>query len=394
MTGEIAKQVLRRLRPVAVNLSLVVGSLGVALLVAEVAMRVLAPQQLILIRPDLWAPADTVGWLHRPNVSTHINTGERTVSVFTDSAGFRVGSGGGVTGESEILLLGDSFMEALQVEYDQSGSGLLEGLISEAIGSEVAVRNAAIGGWDPDQYLLRARSLLAQREYDLVITAIYLGNDVISARREYLPPRAPVERFHLRLPRGMSGTEITNALLRPINDFLEVRSHLFVALKNRLQTVRMEVGLAAVPFPAPFLTSEAESERWEITADLCADISRLAAQHQSEALFVLVPAEFQVDSTDLTRNVQGFDLDPSAIDLEQPNRELGERMAARGLLVLDALPAFRAAHREGRRLYGTVDHHFSPEGHELFATVVAPVATGLLLDRRRGTAEPPLPTSR
>lgn len=370
-----AKPLLKR---AAINLGLMAGSLLVAAAFAEAAIRLIAPQQLILIRPDLWQPADTVGWLHRPNISIEINTGERTVSVHTDDHGFRIGSGGAVVADREVLLLGDSFMEALQVEYEESGAGLLEARLSQAFGMPIAIRNAGVGGWDPDQYLLRASGLLAEGDFDLLIAALYLGNDVIPSDRGYLPPREPVERYRLRVPRGVSFREFTDAILRPLNDFLEVRSHLFVFSKNRLQTLRMRLGLAPLAFPPQFLKSQADAAMWEVTATVVTQIGDLAQAHGTPAMFVLIPAPFQVDSLDLNRYVVGFGIDPTTIDIDQPNRLLQSALAAKDFVVLDLVTDFRESHAAGERLFGNVDPHFSPAGNALFAELVAPTAIRLL----------------
>src|SRR5712691_3072264 len=64
------------------NVTLLAGSFVVALVLAEVLVRFAAPQQLVALRPDVWQPADSVGWRFRPNLNTTVNTGERTVHVF------------------------------------------------------------------------------------------------------------------------------------------------------------------------------------------------------------------------------------------------------------------------------------------------------------------------
>ena len=381
------------LRTLLVNLALIGVSTAMALLLAEAAIRVVAPQQLILIRPDVWEPADTVGWLHRPNVSTEINTGERTVRLFTDESGFRVGPDGPVRAEREVLLLGDSFMEALQVDYEDSGAGLLESQLAEALEEPVAVRNAGIGGWDPDQYLLRARALLPAADYDAVVVAVYLGNDVLERAREHVPPRQPVRRYELRIPRGLSRSDLVDAVVRPLNDLLEVRSHLFLFIKNRLQQLRMRTGLAALTFPPAFLTETADSQQWDVTAGLLERIDSLARSHGSPTLFVLIPAPFQIDRDDLMRYVQGYGIDPGGIDLEQPNRMLMNELEQRGLDAIDLLPSLRRAHEEGTRLYGSVDPHFTPEGNRLFAVRVMPEVLALLADAA-DTTEPGVSRSR
>src|SRR6266480_6773533 len=83
-----------RLRDSILNLLISGIALGVALGLAEWLVRRVAPQQLILLRPDVWQPADSLGWVNQPNVNTMINTGDRTVRLMTDRDGFRVGTAG------------------------------------------------------------------------------------------------------------------------------------------------------------------------------------------------------------------------------------------------------------------------------------------------------------
>src|SRR5690348_12662319 len=71
-------------RGALVNLLMVCASLGAAAGLAELLVRLVAPQQLIVRRPDIWEAVDTLGWVHRPDVNTTVNTGERAVHVYTD----------------------------------------------------------------------------------------------------------------------------------------------------------------------------------------------------------------------------------------------------------------------------------------------------------------------
>jgi hypothetical protein len=355
--------------------------LGVSLLfaagAAEVGVRVAAPQQLISLRPDLWQPADTVGWLRRPNISGEINTGERTVQLITDADGFRIGEHGRRTG-IPVLVLGDSFMEALQVSHEQSLAGLLESTVSRAIGQPVAMRNAGMGGWSPTQYLARARSVLPHEDYRLVITAIYVGNDAPEERRDYVAPREAAPRHSFRWPRALSKREFVEAALRPLNDALEVRSHLFMMLRNELEVVRMKTGTSPNAFPSEFLKSEANDPRWTIAADICAEISELARQHGAQSLFVLVPSDFQVDPAHFYEQVRGFGIDTATVDLDQPSRRFKEELTRRRLTVIDVLSDFRGRHEAGARLYGEVDKHLSPEGHQALADILSPVVVQML----------------
>lgn len=375
-----------RLRRTTTNVGLLGGSLGIAVLAAELLVRLVAPQQLILKRPDLWQPADTLGWIHQPNLNTTVNTGERTVQFRTDFGGNRVGRAGRRQGSPTLLLLGDSFMEALQVEYEESLAGLLEGRLPALLKGSLAVRNAAVGGWEPDQYLLHARRAITQEVFDLVLVSLFMENDVTTVRRERVPPRPPTVVHGLRSPRRLTWSEFVDAVFYPINDFLEVRSHLFTAVKTRLQTPLMRLRLTEAQFASVYLRSERESERWTITLEICRQIAEVARTHGVPTLFVLIPASYQVDTTIFRQYAEGFGLDPQQIDLDQPNRIMGERLHGTGIPVIDALPALRRAFAEGARPYGYVDRHFSAEGHEIIADLIQERVAALLKTGRQAGA--------
>lgn len=371
-----------RMRAGSAAIALACFSLVAALVAGELIVRVAAPQQLILIRPDLWRPADTLGWVQQANVDTRVNTGERTVRFLTDGHGFRVGHAHQSQAQRKILLLGDSYMAAMQVEYEQSVAGLIETDLSVALRTPVVVHNAGVGAWDVSHYLMQARRQLPKDEYDLVLVAVYLGNDLVRERNDYFPPRAPVRRAALRLPRALSSSEMVEAFARPVNDFLEQRSHLFILFKNTLQAVLMRMGLTARYIPEEIQRANAGLTAWEVSAAILGDIAALAEERAIPALFVLIPSNYQVDPGLLRADAEAMGFDVSTLDPEQPNRLLGERLKAQGLHVIDLLQALRDAHGQGLHLYGAVDPHFTPDGHRIMWETVKPDVLEILRDRR------------
>jgi hypothetical protein len=241
--------------------------------------------------------------------------------------------------------------------------------------------------------LLQARRLLGREQYDLVLVSVFMGNDVVSRRVERYPPGPPVDLplQPLRLPRHLTYGEFVNAVLYPINDFLKARSHLFVLLKKLAATLRMRAGLSADYFPDDLLRREASSPRWMVTAQILRDIRDLARAHNTPTLFALVPASFQVDTAAFHRALLGYKLDPAAVDVNQPERLLSDAMRAYGLDAIDVLPEFRRAAREGARLYGTVDPHLSPEGHDVLERLLEPAVTARLSHAARSVASVPRP---
>lgn len=353
-------------------------SFVLALVVGELAVRLVAPQQLIILRPDLWQPADTVGWTLRPGISTTVNTGERTVRVITDRDGFRVGEAGRREAPVRVLLIGDSFAEAIQVEHEQSFAHLMEAGLSRVLGQEVAVRNAGVSDWSPNNYLVRARQLLARDTFDLAVVTIFVGNDAVPQALDHFPPREPVARRSLRIPRSFAWREFVDAVLAPVNDGLEKRSQLFVLLKNQFAGLRMRLGVTADYLPTEFRRAEATSPRWAVTASVAARIEAEAERRGVPTLFVLIPERIQVYEEDFARYLKGFGIDSALVELDQPSRLLAETFAAESLRVLDALAPFRAAVGTSPKLFGTVDQHLSPAGHALLAELIVPAAASLV----------------
>jgi len=375
-----------RLRRVAVNVAALGGAIVVALLLAEAAVRIVAPQQLIIVRPDIWAPADSVGWVNKADVTTTINTGERTVHLYTDAQGMRVGASGRHDAPTRVLIIGDSFMEALQVEYEQSFAGLLEPGLTARLHRPVSVWDAGVDGWDPPQYLIRSRQLLNREHFDEVIVAIYLGNDIVKKRWDYLPPRTPEVKHGVRLPRSLHWGEFVDAVLYPVNDLLKRHSQLFNLLKNRLQTLRQRAGVTADYFPSELRTSEARAPRWAIAGQICSEIAQAAAARKVPALFLLIPSPFEVDSEDLRSFMKGFHIDPATVDVDQPTRLVEAALRGHALAVLPLLADFRQVHQSGVGLYGKVDRHLTPAGNRELERMVEPVAAQML-----GGPRPPQP---
>src|SRR5687768_17493591 len=180
----------------------------------------------------------------------------------TDAKGFRVGQNGGVVAPTRVLLLGDSFGAALQVQYEESLPGLLERRLPTVLGRRVAVHNTAVNGHSPSQYLIRARQELAREPYGLVLVMFFLGNDILEDRAEYYPPLQQTNVRNFRVPRHATWTEIVDAMLYPINDFLKQHSHLFVLAKNQARTVLMRMGLTYLHIPYEVLRANAADRRW------------------------------------------------------------------------------------------------------------------------------------
>ena len=111
------------------------------------------------------------------------------------------------------------------------------------------------------------------------------------------------------------------------------------------------------------MKARADGPEWTVTADILEELEQWASEASVPTLFVLIPAKYQVNEELFSAHAAAFGVDTAAVDLDQPNILLSRELRSRGMEVVDALPRFRQAHREGIVLYGSVDTHLSPEGH-------------------------------
>src|SRR6185503_6298606 len=104
-------------------------------------------------------------------------TGERSVRVLSDERGHRIGAARRPRPDRSVLAIGDSFVEALQVEAEQTMTALLAESLTRSSGRTVRVVNGAVGGWDANQYLIAAKRELDGAKYDLLLVFVFLEND-------------------------------------------------------------------------------------------------------------------------------------------------------------------------------------------------------------------------
>lgn len=133
----------------------------------------------------VWLPDDFLAYIHSAGnqFKHHFSEEERiTVSHQTNAFGFLNGPVTVQKGADtlRVLVLGDSFTEALQVPREKNYSGLLEQRLQEHAGREfrkVEVLNAGVSGYSPLNYYLSFKRELGRFKPDLVLVQIF-ANDV------------------------------------------------------------------------------------------------------------------------------------------------------------------------------------------------------------------------
>lgn len=163
-----------RRRRLAARALLAGFALLLALIVAECAVRILAPQPASWLAVYRRHPTLSTYTIQQ-NVDESVDTGETRWRCITDADGFRVSaSPPAKQAHGSVLCLGDSFTFAHGVDHEESFVGLLDANPS------VPFRfiNAGMLGYGPVQYLQILRLQLEQGLAPAqVLVAVFLGND-------------------------------------------------------------------------------------------------------------------------------------------------------------------------------------------------------------------------
>lgn len=359
------------------NLSLLIASTMLSLLLGEIFIRIALPQQLIRINDDIWIADTLLGWRPKPDVNTLVNTGDRTVRYVSDREGRRINPPPEETyppdPDLNLLALGDSFLHGFEVENRETIPQVLAGMLREKHGVKLKAVNGGVRGYNPGQYYLMAKDALKDEKYDLGIVFLWVGDDIYPGIDTTFAPHniATIHRFGI--PHSLNWSEFREKIFYPVNDFLERHSHLFLFLKIRSENLLAKIGLTAKTYPDVFYLGEANSSRWEDTAETCRFIYEEFARCGTPVFFVLLPTEFQVYQEIFYDYIEWFDIPLDSVDLEMPSRLLSAAFEKKGLKLVNSLPLLRQSAAGGAKLFCEIDIHLNRAGLYAVSELILPV---------------------
>jgi hypothetical protein len=329
---------------------LILISLSVPLLVLELALRTAGP----IVPGDYQTasftePSSAFGLENRPNGAGWKKTSEFATHVRVNSKGLR-----GPEAEYakppdtfRILILGDSFTFALQVDEEQTFVRQLgEDLQVANTDLHIETINAGADGWNTLNELAWLTAEGYRYNPDLVLLMYFVGND-------------PGENAD-----AVGEAEALDRLL-PTEDDVVRRTR--VALSETFATYNLfEYGVLA-KLTDPLMDAEpherpsrdradpGRKERgWEISAGLLERFHDFQVEREIDVMVVGIPTVELMSNPDRPAT---------------PLRDISQRA---GLPVIDLLDPFRDAPEEQReRLYFEKNRHWTGDGHDLAARVVA-----------------------
>jgi lysophospholipase L1-like esterase len=352
------------LRGLAVALSSLV-----ALLLAEMLVRWIAPRAVLLVDRGLYLDDPPRGYRLNPGFVGRItNRVEYSTEVRVNAEGLRGAAVAPGRERPRVLVLGDSFAFGVGAgETETLPVRLAAHLAAETAPAEVL--NGGVPGYGvPDEaswYTAWGRRLDA----DLVVLLVFVGNDLQDA----VPGRrASVIDGLLVIPGASPST---------LGFWLYHHSELYVLLKTspagdlarrllgRPTPHERAQGAEEMSLYATGEPTETEQVGGAATARAVRELA--AAMPPPRLVAVLVPSLVSIDPKLWRETLAAYGLDPSRHD---PGRLAGWFRALferEGIPTLDLAPALAAALARGERVYYPLDRHLTPAGYDLAALEVA-----------------------
>lgn len=280
-----------------------------------------------------------------------------------------------------VLVLGDSYVAAMEVETRQSFHKLLEARLNaeDPLGrGSYEVIAFGQGNRAQEAQLGWLRTHGPRYRPDLVLLVFFCGNDVMENSPGTYGPATAFAAFYQKVlaPRKIAlynrlfvvrASRLSGFVAERVATFYSMHMHLFHRDVSREQLAGPDVGVYRTP-PTP----EWE-EAWRRTAVLLGEVREEAArQGAGYALAVISgPQAIAEVGQERLRGGRG-----RGMDLEQPDRWVAGWCGDNGVPSLSLAKALREA--DPRRVFWRYDAHLTPFGHRVAAEALYPFLVGLM----------------
>ncbi len=368
-----------------INLGLVAVSLCVGLAGAEIGLRLAGYSAPLFRRPDPvlgWTLAPGVAGMHRKECKNFLRINDRG---FNDAPRTVPKP----RGTFRVAVLGDSFTEAAEVPRQKNFCSLTEQALADRPvpgWDRIEDLNFGVVGYGLSQQLLQLRKTVWAYDPDLVVVALYLGNDIsdddyrlaesIRDARPYFELRegrlTPEEGFPKRSRLRKDGlvTAVVNA------------SRVMQLLKEA--ALRRSGGIKAGPAaPVPgkndgvFRPPETRewAEAWAVSEELLRQTSREVKDRGKPFLVMTIPHPVRVHPDLKVR--RAFARQLGVEDLDYPDRRIADLARRNGIPLLRLAPELgRLAEKTGVFFHGFDEGsygtgHWNEKGHAHVARLLS-----------------------
>jgi hypothetical protein len=401
------------------RLVLIVLGLLLPILMLEIGVRLLRLAPPPVPNPNIWEFHPELGWWHIPDSGGifYSSFNEYQTEVKINALRLRedksLNSYDLAANKFKLMILADSFGEALQVPLEKTFFKRLQNLLTEN-GLDTQTINTGVGSWGIDQEATFFRLEGYKYQPNLTLLFFFTRNDALNSygpleiarnggsiqksfyrldetgKLVYPPPFDP---DHAYPSEEAKPKPLPPAPLLKTADWLWLHSHLYRWLAPYLRDIppvlktlgpsgllggEGRIRAAHPSVPVPFYVyqkpiGEEWQNAWALTEAILADLRRQVEANGGHLAVIITPAKEQVYPEQWAKTLAtNPSMQNSNWDLTLPNRQLTQILTRQEIIYLDLLPAFQeaASQPESVPLYFTHDGHWTETGHNLTAQAI------------------------
>jgi len=373
---------MRKRKEILWSVGFILFGFVLAFILGEVCLRVIYPNNIKLYKPD-----PVLGWKQIPNARGWISSpGEYRTWVEINSKGLRdkeydYRSRYGVF---RILVLGDSFAQAVQVPLEEAFHSILEQrLNSSKKPFNFEVINAGVGGYNTELELLLLKEEGFRYQPNIVLLTFLLANDTLDNYKDTTYGNIPRTRFKLEngrlvevpVLRKFAETDSQNVNFKS-KYFNSALIGQFVGRLKALPIVAKAAGWIMKPLPPrmneiykPVYTPETEAA-WALTEALIVEMEMEVRNHGAKLIVLIWPDNVQFDDVWWARRVAAYPA-MANYDRDKGERVMTEILNRNGISFISLTPILRKATEERLgKLFFPVDQHPTAKAHAIVGEAI------------------------
>ncbi len=312
---------------------------------------------------SLFIPDDRIGYRLRPGTSTRYSTTEFSNDLTINRQGVRDYEDilPKAANERRVLILGDSFVFAVQVPLAETFGKHLEARLNQTLPQHRwRVINGGVQGYGPVEQWLFYRHVAAEFDPDIVLIVVSVANDATEA----FDAKTKLELGRVPPTTGERRRAQWRSLVRSsmVLQLLRVRADQFRA---RAFAATSERPLAGYLDPAPPFVVEG----LEVATRAFSNIAERASDSGAQVGLILMPGRFQTHDEDYRRVVEIAEGGGSRLVRNAATDRFAKALTPLGRPMLDLLEVF-APLNDPPGLYFVRNSHLSERGHRVTADAI------------------------
>ncbi len=379
------------LRKIFINGITCLGSFMIFFLILEIVIRIFAPQP-VNIKGTRFS--NTLIYENIPRAEFTIKSAEFETEVVYNNEGFRDNDFELEKKGLRIAVLGDSYVDAVQVPFKDMFPNQLETLLNQRHSSDIEVMNFGVGGYGTDQELIVLKNNVLKYKPDIVLL-LYVHNDIHDILKNNLISTKN-GKLTYRIHKPNVVWKNFKALIRNLHTyyFLTKKCRQLPVLARTIDKIKVSTfklfGEKFMNKHFPQIASDVRENKdsvsipvdietflnplparvkklWDLEYKILQEIQNVSQKHKAKFAMVIVARTYQLHESILHETLAKYNIKKSEFIVNNANKILVEFAEKRNIPILDLYSIFKKQIDAGKVLHFRKDGHWNSDGHALAA---------------------------